>query len=82
MSDRDQNDYRDRKSMTKEQKAERKAIKAAEAEVAMAEHEAAEQFKYANMERLKAMRLANTAAASSEPKLAPSKSEGPTSRPE
>jgi hypothetical protein len=58
MADNSNTFFRERVWPSKEVRAERKAARAIEADVAMAEHEAAEQFKYANMERLKIMRLA------------------------
>ena len=46
------------KPLTPEQRKERDAVRRADAEQAMREHEAAQKAFYANKERLKALRLA------------------------
>ena len=50
------------KPLTPEQRKERDAVRRADAEQAMREHEAAQKAFYDNRERLKALRLAREAA--------------------
>jgi hypothetical protein len=57
-----------RKQPSKEQKEARKALKEADARVAMAEHEKAAEAFAKNRERLKAERLAREAGAEAESK--------------